>query len=244
MVMRINKALSLAKIASRRGAEKLILEGRVSVNGVIIRELGIQVMPKDSVEVDGNVVHIPYEDKEYSYIILNKPIEYISSVYDPQGRKTVLSLLPLSLRKERVYPIGRLDYFSEGLLLLSNDGELTYKLTHPKYHVEKEYNVTIRSFIDSKKLELLHEGFTLSTGEQLAPMRTRLVQRDKNISIFSIILHQGINRQIRRICADMKWVILRLERLRIGSLSLKDLCIARGKYKVVSKEYIVEHCNI
>ena len=242
--MRINKALALAKVASRRGAEKLIQEGRVTCNGHVITELGIQVQPHDKITVDGKTISIPHTERTYTYILLNKPIEYISSVYDPQGRRTVLSLLPQSLQEEKVYPIGRLDYFSEGLLLLSNDGDLTYKITHPKYHVEKEYRVTVRSPIDINKLQLLHQGFTLSTGEYLAPMKTHSIRHENNKTIFSIILSQGVNRQIRRICADMQWIILRLERIRIGSLRLKDIDLSRGEYKIVSKDYIREHCGL
>lgn len=242
--MRINKVLALAKIASRRSAEQFIREGRVSCNGVVITELGMKIQPHDRITVDGKEISIPYENTQYTYIILNKPIEYISSVYDPQGRRTVLSLLPPHIKKEKVYPMGRLDYFSEGLLLLSNDGDMTYYITHPKYHVEKEYRVTVRSPIDKDKLKLLHKGYKLSTGEYLAAMKTRIIKANSKQTVFSIILSQGINRQIRKICADMEWVILRLERIRIGNLSLEHLNIAQGEYRIVTKEYLLQHCVI
>lgn len=240
--MRINKALALGKVASRRNAEKLILQGKVRCNGIIVTELGTKITKDDVITVENKEIVIPFEEAEYIYVVLNKPIECISSVNDPEGRRTVISLLSKELQEERIYPIGRLDYFSEGLLLLTNDGDITYTLTHPKHHVVKEYVVTVRALLKSEEISILEKGFTLSTGEELAPMETSILYKDEETTTFSIILHQGINRQIRRICKDMGWIILTLERVRIGSLSLYDTKLKRGEYSIVSKEYLLEKC--
>lgn len=238
--MRINKALALAKITSRRGAEKLIIAGRITLNGNLVTDLATKVQKGDILCLDGKHVAIPFDEPTYTYVILNKPIEYISTCSDPQKRRTVLSLLPKTLQKEKLYPIGRLDFYSEGLLLLTNDGDLTYSITHPKHHIPKQYVVTVRTVLSHNNIPDFSAGMHLSTGEYLAPMQFHIQNVEHNKSTFYLTLHQGINRQIRKICKELHWPIIRLERIRIGALSLYDLNIHRGSYTIVTKEFLLQ----
>lgn len=218
--LRLNKAIAHSGAASRRAADALILDGRVTVNNVVVTEPGTRIDPaKDLVAVDGALLEQP--GGGHSYVMLNKPVQVVATARDPQGRQTVLDLLPPQWAGKRLYPVGRLDYFSEGLLLLTDDGELTLRLTHPRYHQPKIYHVRIKETPPPAALEAMRSGMTLAEGEKLAPIKVRLLEgRD---IVLEMTLHQGVNRQIRRMCRDLGLTILRLTRISSGPLSLGDL---------------------
>ena len=219
--LRLNKALAHSGIASRRAADTMIQEGRVAVNGEVVNEPGTRVnVATDTVYVDGKALLFDQSARK-TYLLCNKPVQVVATVKDPQGRKTVMDLLPDTFRKERLYPVGRLDYFSEGLLLLTNDGEMTLRLTHPRYHLPKVYHVTVREKPSGAVLEIMRRGMTLAEGEKLAPIQVTLLP-DKNF-LLEMTLNQGVNRQIRRMCRDLDLTILRLVRLSAGPLHLGDL---------------------
>ena len=222
--LRLNKALASAGVCSRRKADELIQSGSVTVNGLIITEMGMRVTPgQDKVRVDGREIALCPEPAEqpHHYVLLHKPIQVMSTAHDPEGRTTVLDLLPASLRQHRLYPVGRLDYFSEGLLLLTDDGELTNRLTHPRYHLPKVYEVTVREQPGRDQLDRMRRGMRLKEGEKLAPVKVEISSDSPNT--FMLTLHQGINRQIRRMCRDLGLTILTLRRVQIGPLFLGTL---------------------
>ena len=219
--LRLNKAIAHSGLASRRAADGLIQEGRVTVNGAVVMEPGTRINPKtDEVVVDGRKLNF-MAGNGHSYLMVNKPIEVVSTAKDPQGRKTVLDLLPPRFTAKRLYPVGRLDFFSEGLLLLTDDGDMTLRLTHPRYHSPKVYHVTVREKPSEGMLEIMRQGMTLAEGEKLAPVTVRLLEEKKNV--LEMILNQGINRQIRRMCRDLGLTILRLVRISSGPLHLGNL---------------------
>ena len=217
--MRLNKAIAHSGMASRRAADALILEGRVTVNGSVVTEPGTQVnLLSDSVTVDGKPLAAE-TGQDHTYLLINKPTHHVSTANDPQGRKTVLDLVPPALAEKRLYPVGRLDYFSEGLLLLTDDGELTLRLTHPRYHLPKVYQVRVRECPTEAMLAAMRKGMTLAEGERLAPVQVTLQPGN----VLEMTLSQGINRQIRRMCRDLGLTILRLVRVRSGPIVLGDL---------------------
>ncbi len=217
----MNKALALSSIASRRAADAIIQEGRVTVNGAVITEPGTRIDPAtDAVAVDGKPLFLTAE-VAHTYLLCNKPTRIISTVKDPQRRETVLDLLPSQYAKKRLYPVGRLDYFSEGLLLLTDDGELTLRLTHPRYHLSKTYRVTLREMPSEAVLETMRRGMMLAEGEKLAPAKiTKLKGKG---AVLDMVLGQGVSRQIRRMCRDLDLTILRLQRIASGPLQLGNL---------------------
>lgn len=215
---RLQKYLAHAGVASRRQCEEMILAGRVKVNGKVVKELGTKITPgKDRVSVDGKLIQ-RLEPKVY--LMLNKPRGYVSTVKDERDRKTVLDLL--SDVKERVYPVGRLDYDSEGLLLLTNDGELTYALTHPKHQIPKTYRVRVKGIPDQEKLIKLADGVELEDGIT-APATVALVHILNGNALLEITIYEGKNRQVRRMCEAIGHPVLRLVRTRIGPLELRKL---------------------
>jgi 23S rRNA pseudouridine2605 synthase len=220
--IRLNKALARAEVCSRRKADELIATGAVSVNGAVMTELGARVRPgQDTVRLNGLPVSL--ETPSFSYLLLHKPIRVLSTVRDPEGRTTVLDLLPPAYRGIRLYPVGRLDYFSEGLLLLTNDGPLTHRLTHPGFHLPRVYEVLVREAPSREQIARMRSGLTLSEGERLEPIRVdRLSPRTLRLT-----LTQGLNRQIRRMCRDLGLTILKLLRTGFGPLSLGDLPAGR-----------------
>src|SRR5690554_990840 len=225
---RLQKVMAHAGIASRRKAEQLILEGRVKVNGETVRELGRKVSPEDFIEVDGK----PIREEKKVYILLNKPVGYISTVDDPRGRRTVLDLV--ADVKERVYPVGRLDYDTSGLLILTNDGELTYKLTHPSFEVKKTYLVEVEGK-PGKELARLEKGVMLSDG-MTAPAAVAEVKTDKNSTSFLLTIHEGRNRQVRRMCEAIGYPVKSLKRIKFAFLELADL--PEGKYRYLTEKEI------
>lgn len=233
--IRLNKFLAEAGLASRRGADALIFSGRVQLNGQTVTEPGVQVRPgQDRILVDGQPLAIAA--KPASYILLHKPVHTVCTVRDPQGRKTVLDLLPAELRQRRVVPVGRLDYMSEGLLLLTDDGEVTLRLTHPRFEHPKEYEVTVREPVTDSALQAMRQGMRLAEGEQLAPIKVRTAPQSGGRTLLHLTLSQGLNRQIRRMCRDLGLTILRLRRVSIGPLHLENL--PAGQWRHLTPEEI------
>jgi len=204
--MRLNKFLAKAGIASRRGADKIIENGRVSINGKIAI-LGDKVSGKEKILIDSEEVKLT-ETKEY--ILIYKPAGIISTASDERGRQKVVDLIK---SKNRLFPVGRLDLLSEGLMLLTNDGDLALKLTHPKYHLEKEYEVTLDRELNNKKIK---------TGIN------KIIKREKNI--INIIMYEGKKRQIREMCWEAGLRVKKLKRIRIGNLKIGDLTPGESRH--------------
>ncbi|MBC7959430.1 MAG: rRNA pseudouridine synthase, partial [Vallitaleaceae bacterium] len=207
MEMRVQKFLAEAGIASRRAAEKMIEEGKVSVNGALITTQGLKIDPSvDVVEVDGKRVEIVTQLK---YYMLHKPVLCVTTASDENGRKTVLEMLPSDVR---VYPVGRLDYMSSGLLLLTNDGDLTYKLTHPKHEIDKRYEAVIKPPVSEEAIELLRNGVDLEIYET-SPCQIKKISENERTQRYEVTLHEGKNRQIRRMFDHIGAKVIELQRL-------------------------------
>ena len=214
---RLQKILSAAGIASRRLSEELILQGRVSVNGETVRELGTRAdATRDEIKVDGRRIKT---EQRRRYVLMYKPRGYITTRSDPQGRPTVMDLLKGV--KEYVYPVGRLDYDSEGLLLLTNDGELAARLTHPRHEVEKVYEARVRGVPDDHTLDRLARGVTVE-GRRTAPARVRasepIVKGGAEQTIVELTIHEGRYRQVRQMFDSVGHPVVRLKRVRIGPI--------------------------
>ncbi|MFO7876033.1 MAG: pseudouridine synthase [Desulfovermiculus sp.] len=236
--LRLNKAIASSGLCSRRKADELISQGRVSVNGHMIQDMGQKIDPgTDQVRVDGHRLALQTPTRPvHIYILLHKPVRVVSTASDPQSRTTVLDLLPGSWRQRRPVPVGRLDYFSQGLLLLTTDGELVYRLTHPKWHISKVYHVLVRGQATQAKLQRMQQGMQLAEGESLAPVQVTAVRAGKETSWLTMRLIQGVNRQIRRMCRDLDLTILRLIRVQEGPVVLGDL--PSGKARELSSTEI------
>jgi 23S rRNA pseudouridine2605 synthase len=216
---RLQKILSQWGIASRRQAEQLILAGRVRVNGKVA-ELGQTTEPAtDRIEVDGRLITTQSRPKPL-YLLLNKPLGVISTCHDPQGRRTVLDLLPPELREcEGIHPVGRLDIDSSGALLLTNDGELTWRLTHPSHSVSKTYAVWVQGQPSSIPLLAWRNGIDLD-GRMTLPAQVKVVKSKDDRTLLEIVLTEGRNRQIRRVADRLECPVLHLHRTKIGNISL------------------------
>ncbi len=218
MLERLQKILSRAGVASRREAEGIIAAGRVAVNGTVVTELGSKADPdRDRITLDGKPVR-PKTEK--IYILLNKPSGYMTTLRDPEGRPVVTDLLKGV--GERVYPVGRLDYNTEGLLLLTNDGDWANRLMHPRHEVEKEYLVKVRGRVSPEQLKRLAGGVELDEGST-APARVKVVHESERNSRLSITIHEGRYRQVRRMCEAVSLSVASLKRIRYGFLDLGDL---------------------
>ena len=225
--VRLQKFLADNGIASRRKCEQIILENRVKVNGKLINTLGTKVNPnKDVVEVDEKIIE---KQNQKIYVLLNKPIGYVTTVKDQFKRDTVMELLKDI--KTRIVPVGRLDMYTSGALLLSNDGAFVNKITHPSHEIEKTYNVTVRGKITKEDMQKLESGVDI--GDYVTkPAKTKILKIDenKNISRFQIIIHEGKNRQIRRMCKAINKPVLALHRTAIGNISVKNLKMGQYRY--------------
>ena len=218
--MRLNRYLAQSGVASRRAAEEIILAGRVSVNGAVCTELASQISPGDSVKVDGKGINL----REFVYVLLNKPVDYLTTRTDDRARPTIYHLLPQNL--QQLAHVGRLDLDSEGLLILTNDGDLTLRLTHPRYKLPKEYLVTLDREFDMADLPKVKRGVYLTEGrarfDRLVKLNSRQVR---------VILTQGINRQVRRVFAAIGYKVRRLQRTKIGPLF--DTSLKPGDFRLL-----------
>lgn len=227
MEERLQKYLANSGIASRRKCEKLILDGKVEVNGKKVTELGIKIDPtKDKVEYNGKIVS---KQEEKIYILLNKPIGYVTTSYEQFGRDKVLDLVKVN---KRIVPVGRLDMYTSGALILTNDGDLVNKLTHPKNEVDKTYNVTACGKISKEDVEKLRSGVEIDDGYITKPAKVKILKIDdeKNISRIQITIHEGKNRQIRRMITAIGKKVIALHRSKIGNIDVKGLEIGQWRY--------------
>jgi len=227
--IRLNKYLSNAGVCSRREADVLIQTGVVAVNGKIISELGYKIKPGDIVQYDGETINA--ETKRY--VLLNKPKGFITTMDDPRGRKTVMTLVSKACR-ERVYPVGRLDRETTGLLLFTNDGDMAKKLTHPRYQARKIYHVELHKPVNKEDLEKLVNGVDLEDGRTKAD-KAEFVEEGNNREV-GVELHSGKNRIVRRLFEALGYNVLRLDRVQFAGLTKKDL--PRGMFRHLTEQEV------
>lgn len=224
-MMRLQKYLALSGIASRRSSEKLIAEGHVAVNDRVITEMGVQVDEyTDKVTVDGVLCHL---EEEKHYLAYNKPMGEVTTVTDPEGRATVMDKFrdyPV-----RLYPVGRLDYDSEGLILLTNDGDLMNELLHPSREVDKEYLVKVSNRVTDEEIRRLRAGVQLDDGRMTSPAQVRLIRYDTFSTTLLVTIHEGRNRQVRRMFTAVGHDVVSLKRTGFASIRLHDL--PRGQWR-------------
>lgn len=225
---RLQKLIAAAGVTSRRHAEQLITAGEVTVNGKVVTELGTKADPStDHIKVRGKLINTSLQRREKVYVLLNKPRGYLSSVTDPEGRPTVLELLPASLG--RLYPVGRLDFNTEGLLLLTNDGDFTNFITSARNKVDKVYEAKVKGVPGDQAVERLRRGVVLDDGTRTAPAKIRKLGETETNAWFEILLHEGKNQQIRRMFELIGHSVLKLRRSRIGFL--RDDELKPGKWR-------------
>ena len=230
--VRLQKYLAEAGIASRRKAEELIQQGRVKVNHKIVIELGTKINPeKDQVEYEGKTITI---ENEKVYILLNKPIGYVTTAKDQFNRDSVLDLVKV---KQRIVPVGRLDMYTSGALLLTNDGDFVYQVTHPKHEIEKTYTVTIKGIITKEKIEMLRKGLKIEDyTTRPANVKILKTEEEREKSRLEITIHEGKNRQVRKMCEAVGHKVLALHRSKIAGIGVKDLPL--GEWRYLSKNEI------
>ena len=226
MEERLQKYLANNGIASRRKCEELILQGRVKINDKVVTELGTKIdLDKDIVKFDGKEVK---PIKKMVYILLNKPIGYVTTADDQFGRDTVLDLVKV---KERIVPVGRLDMYTSGALILTNDGDFVYKVTHPKHEIEKTYTVTVKGIVQNSEVEQLRKGVKIDD-YITKPAKVKILKTDteKDISRLEITIHEGKNRQVRKMCEAVDRKVLALHRSKIGNIGVKDIELGKWRY--------------
>jgi 23S rRNA pseudouridine2605 synthase len=237
MAERLQKILSAAGIASRRTAETLIEQGRVTVNGQTVTALGTRASAEDDIRVDGR--RVKGASSRRRYILLYKPRGYITTRSDPERRPTVIDLLTKGGVREYVYPVGRLDYDSEGLLLLTSDGDFAARLTHPRHGIEREYEVRVKGVPDEHDLDRLSRGISLE-GRRTAPARVELAKvieaESGQQALLSFVIREGRNRQVRNMCDAIGHPVARLRRVRIGPIV--DEHIRPGEFRDLSPREI------
>ena len=229
--IRLQKYLANLGIASRRKCEEYIIEGKVQVNNKIITTLGTKINADiDEILFDGKKVK---NEKKLVYILLNKPIGYVTTVKDQFGRQTVLDLLKDV--KEKVLPVGRLDMYTSGALILTNDGDFIYKVTHPKHQIKKTYTVTLKGIVKQNEINMLKNGVEIEDYiTKPAEVKILKMDKEKQITRLEITIHEGKNRQVRKMCEAINKNVLALHRSKIGNLGVKDLKI--GNYRYLKKE--------
>ncbi|WP_019322679.1 pseudouridine synthase [Streptococcus mutans] len=234
--MRINKYIAHAGVASRRKAEELIKQGLVTLNGQMVTELATTVKSGDRVEVEGQ----PIYNEEKVYYLLNKPRGVISSVRDDKGRQTVVDLLPEV--KERIYPVGRLDWDTSGLLILTNDGDFTDKMLHPRHEIDKVYVARVKGLASKDNLRPLTKGIVID-GKKTQPARYRIVKtdREKNRSVVELTIHEGRNHQVKKMFETVGLMVDKLSRTRFGTLDLSGL--NSGEARRLNKKEISQLYN-
>ena len=229
---RLQKFLAQNGIASRRKCEEYILQGKVKVNGNVVTQLGTQIDPeKDEVRFLNELVK--NTNTKHIYILLNKPIGYVTTVQDQFNRETVMDLIDI---KERLVPVGRLDMYTSGALILTNDGDFVYKITHPKHEITKTYNVTLKGKITKDEIENLRAGVVIDD-YKTKPAKVRILKIDeqKDISRVEIIIHEGKNRQVRKMCEAIGKKVLALHRSKIGDIGVQNLKIGKWRYLTESE---------
>ena len=235
--IRLQKFLAEAGIASRRKCEQLILDGKISVNGQTVQELGTKIVPNvDKITYCGK----PVENQENKvYILLNKPIGYVTTAKDQFNRDTVLNLVKV---KERIVPVGRLDMYTSGALILTNDGEFVYKVTHPKHEITKTYTVTVKGIIQNEEVEKLKQGVQIED-YTTRPAKVKILKTDleNDISRLEITIHEGKKRQVRKMCESVGRKVLALHRSKIGNIGVKDLKL--GTWRYMKKQEIESLCG-
>jgi pseudouridine synthase len=229
--MKLIKYLTDLRVDSRRKIKELILDGKVEINGKTVFDSAYQVNPKDKIKVKGKKVGIP---PRRVYLLLNKPRGYLTAVSDNQGRRTIYNLLPYELRKLKVYPAGRLDMNSEGLLFITNDGDIANKILSSKF--EKQYLVKVSGFPEQKKIEHLKKGIVLYKRIKTKPCKIRFLRTTKSNSWYEVILTEGKKNQIREMFKTIGHSVLKLKRVRIGQFVIKGIPL--GKFKILSEDYI------
>ena len=230
--IRLQKYIADCGITSRRKAEELIKQGKIKVNGQIVHELGTKINPQKDI--------VLYQDKKIKekqknvYILLNKPIGYVTTVKDQFERPSVLDLVKV---KQRVVPVGRLDMYTSGALILTNDGDFVYQVTHPKHEIDKTYTVTIKGIVTEQDVELLKNGVKIED-YTTKPAKVKILKTDleKNSSRLEITIHEGKNRQIRKMCETVGYPVLALHRSKISGIGVKDLPL--GKWRFLSKREV------
>lgn len=226
---RLQKLIATAGIASRRHAEELIVAGRVTVNGEVVRELGTKADPeRDHIKVNGKLINPQLKARDKVYVLLNKPKGYLSSVSDPEGRPLVTELLPPALG--RLYPVGRLDFNTEGLLLLTNDGDFTNYVTAARNRVEKVYEVKVKGVPADGAIQRLRKGIVLDDGTRTAPAKIDKRNETQTNAWYEVLLHQGRNQQVRRMFELIGHSVLKLRRVRIGFLNDEGLKPGHWRY--------------
>lgn len=237
MEERLQKFLANAGIASRRKCEELILNGKIEVNGAIVTELGTKVSEKDIVKYNGKIVKT---EEEKIYILLNKPIGYVTTAKDQFNRDTVLDLIKIN---KRIVPVGRLDMYTSGALILTNDGEFVNMLTHPKNEIDKTYNVTVKGNVTNEDTEQLQKGVKIDDEYITKPAKVKIlkIDKEKNISRIQITIHEGKNRQVRKMCEAINKKVLALHRCKIGNIEVKDIKV--GNWRYLSKKEVENLMN-
>lgn len=227
MEIRLQKYLAEAGIASRRTCEKYIVEGKIKINGQVVTELGTKVNP-DLDKIEYNNKLIKKTDKNFTYILLNKPIGYVTTMKDQFNRDIVLDLIKTD---KRLIPVGRLDMYTSGALILTDDGEFIYRVTHPKNEITKTYTVTLKGIVTREDVELLKKGVDIG-GFITSKSQVRILKTDleQNKSRLEITIHEGKNRQVRKMCEAIGKKVLALHRSKIGSIGVKDLKIGNWRY--------------
>jgi len=235
MEERLQKYLASHGVASRRKCEEYILDGRVKVNGKTVTELGIKVNPEnDKIEFDGKIIE---SQTNHIYILLNKPVGYVTTVKDQFDRDTVMDLVNV---KERVVPVGRLDMYTSGALILTNDGDFVNKVTHPSFEINKTYNVTIAGIITEEERATLERGVEIEVDGKIHkthPSEVKILKTDenKNISRIRITIHEGKNREVRKMCEAIGKRVIALHRAQIGDINVKDLPLGKWRYLTASE---------
>ncbi|NTW71290.1 MAG: rRNA pseudouridine synthase [Eubacteriaceae bacterium] len=222
--MRLQKYLAESGIASRRKSEEYIRQGRIKVNGAVVNAMGCIIdETKDRVEFDGKPVCV---ERSKIYVLLNKPAGTISSAKDEKNRRTVTSLIGV---EERIYPVGRLDYDTEGMLILTNDGEFSYEMTHPSHEMTKTYFAKVKGKVEKTDIDIFQKGMVID-GYKLAPAVMEIIKADNQLSEVRITIREGRNRQIRKMCDLIGHPVQYLSRIKIGNLNLGDLKTGKWRY--------------
>ena len=229
MEIRLQKYIANSGVSSRRKAEELIVQGKIQVNGKIVTELGTKIDDqKDEVKFGGKILK-PSNDK-HIYVLLNKPIGYVSTVTDQFDRPTILDLVKIP--GKRIVPCGRLDMYTSGAIILTDDGDFVYKLTHPKHEVDKTYTVTIIGVITNEEVQKLRDGLVIENDYKTRPAKVKIlhIDEEQNRSRLAITIHEGKNRQVRKMCESIGRKVLALHRSKIGNIGVKDLKIGTWRY--------------